>query len=103
MTALDMVGVGTPLRVDNQGWAADRWRDHLGRTAKGLGLPTRVERSRPNSDHEAFERLGIPVAYVHRPLDKHYHRPTDRPESIDPARLVETTRVLVRAVMKGEG
>lgn len=102
MVSLDMVGYGTVLHVDNQGWAADRRRDAIGTIAGNLGLPVRVGRSKPQSDHEAFERLGIPVAYLHWERDPTYHRPADAPAHIQPQCLRRTAELMVRAVLNAQ-
>lgn len=96
MVSLDMVGYGTVLHVDNQGWASNRRRDEIGVIARNLGLPTRVGRSKPQSDHEAFERQGVPVAYVHWERDPAYHRSADTPAHLQPERLRQTAELMVR-------
>jgi Zn-dependent M28 family amino/carboxypeptidase len=96
MVSLDMVGYGTVLRVDNQGWAPDRQRDEIGGIARAMGLPARVGRGKPQSDHEAFEQQDIPVAYLHWERDPHHHRRTDIPANIQPERLRQTAELMVR-------
>ena len=99
MVSLDMVGFGTALRVDNQGWAPDHRRDEIGAIARNLGLPVRVGRSKPQSDHEAFERQGVPAAYLHWERDPAYHRPADTPAHLQPERLHRTAELMVRFVL----
>jgi len=99
MTALDMVGVGTTLHIENMGWATNRWRDTLAVTAKSLALPVRTGRGKPWSDHEAFERQGISTAYLHWERDPTYHTRKDRPANIQPERFRQTAEVMVRGIM----
>jgi len=99
MVSLDMVGYGTVLHVDNQGWAVDRRRDEIGNVAGNMGLPVRVGRSKPQSDHEAFERAGVPVAYLHWERDRTYHSPADAPAHIQPERLHRTAELMVRSML----
>jgi hypothetical protein len=99
MISPDMVGDGKTLHIMNQGWAPDTWRDRIAYTAKAHGLAVRTGRSKPQSDHEAFERHGVPCAYLHRGINRRYHRATDTPAYVDPELLRQTTEVLLRAVM----
>ncbi|MHB0937024.1 MAG: M28 family metallopeptidase [Armatimonadota bacterium] len=99
MVSLDMVGYGTKLYIDHQGWASSQRRDEIGGIARNMGLPTRVGRSKPQSDHEAFERQGIPAAYLHWERDPAYHRRTDTPAHIQPERLRQTAELMVRFVL----
>lgn len=60
-----------------------------------------------NSDAFAFLRRGIPAATLGR-FDRELgkddlHGPLDRPERIDPARLSETTDILARFLVDGDG
>lgn len=96
MISLDMVGYGTVLHIDNPGWSADRWRDNLGDIACAMELPARVGRGKPQSDHEAFARRAIPVAYLHWERDSFYHHRTDTPAHLQPERLRQTAELLVR-------
>jgi len=100
--SLDMVGYGTILHIDNQGWAADTWRDRAARIAADLQLPVATGRSKPVSDHEAFERLGIPAAYLHWGRDPAYHTRADRPARIQPLRLRQTAEVMVRLLLQAK-
>jgi hypothetical protein len=40
-----------------------------------------------SSDHESFQRAGIPVLFIHRSSDPNYHSPRDRAEYVDPGYL----------------
>ena len=103
MASLDMVGYGTQLHITNQGWAADHWRDRIGAVARDMGLPARAQRGRPWSDHEAFEKRGIPAAYLHWERDPHYHRRTDTPAHIQPERLRQTAELMLRVLLNSKG
>lgn len=96
MVSLDMVGYGTVLRIDNQGWASDRRRDEIGGIARAMGLPARVGRSKPQSDHEAFERRHISAAYLHWERYPAYHTRADVPARIQSERLRRTAELMIR-------
>jgi Zn-dependent M28 family amino/carboxypeptidase len=101
VTSLDMVGVGARLHIDNQGWAPDPWRDRLAACARAHRLPVTSGRSKPHSDHEAFEKHGIPAAYVHWESDPAYHTARDVPAHLSAVRLRQTA-ALVLAVIRDE-
>jgi aminopeptidase YwaD len=99
MISLDMVGYGTLLHITNQGWAADRWCKRAATIAKAMGTPVRVYQGKPWSDHEAFERRGIPVAYLHWERDPSYHHRGDTPAHIQPERLRQTAAITLRLLL----
>jgi len=96
MISLDMVGFGTMMYIDNQGLASDRWRDEIGAIAHAMELPARVGRSKPQSDHEAFERQLISVVYLHWERDPAYHSRADVPAHVQPDRLRRTAELMLR-------
>ncbi|HZU06140.1 MAG TPA: M28 family metallopeptidase [Chloroflexota bacterium] len=87
MVNLDMVGVG-----DEQRLAGSRELVELGRAvAETLGI-ARLQVSSgasagASSDHESFQRVGVPVLFVHRMPDPNYHSPGDRAEHVEPQYL----------------
>ncbi|HEX2952114.1 MAG TPA: M28 family metallopeptidase [Armatimonadota bacterium] len=99
MTSLDMVGVGNILYLETRGHNTE-WRDSLAAIAQQKKYPIQVGRGKAWSDHEAFEKYGIPAAYIHWEKDTHYHKKTDTPDRIDPTVLVKTTELMVRALLQ---
>lgn len=98
MTSIDMVGVGKTLYLETRGRNTD-WRDNLAEIAYKQGYPVMTGAGKPWSDHEAFEKYGVPVAYVHWEKDTHYHKITDTSDRIDPILLVNTTELMLRAII----
>jgi hypothetical protein len=70
------------------------------REAKSMGLTFIDEQERGNSDHEAFERRGIPVAYVHYwpAKDGAYHNRRDTEEKVDYDQVRVVTDLVLRTV-----
>ncbi len=103
MNSLDMVGVGTELWIDNTGDADDGWRAYLFDCASEMGLPVHTGERRGWSDHEAFEAVGVPAAWVHWRYDSEYHKATDVPGRIRPGLLQKTAELMIRAILGLEG
>jgi aminopeptidase YwaD len=103
MTSVDMVGVGSELWIDNMGLADDGWRSQLYDIGEALGYPVRTGETRAWSDHESFEHVGIPVAWVHWRYDNNYHQATDTPEKIDPELLRMSVEMLLRGITGIDG
>lgn len=102
MTAIDMVGVGQTLYIQHTGQGPTYWRDHLSRAAKRRQMPVRCGRGKPWSDHEAFERYGVPTAYLHWERDAAYHTRRDNADHVSPARLRQTAELVVQSIMSAE-
>jgi aminopeptidase YwaD len=96
MLNLDMVGVGQQARFSGSGELVDFARD----AADALGITGyRASQSAgASSDHESFQRAGVPILFLHRSDDPNYHSPRDRAEFVDPAYLAEAGQVAVRVV-----
>ena len=96
MVNLDMEGVGDRLQL-----AWDRGTDSLvmvaARLAEQLGIKVQVARSN-GSDHQNFERVGVPVVFLFRPDDPYYDTPKDTVDRVDP-RLLEISGRLATAIV----
>lgn len=87
--SLDMVGVGTRLYV--RGIEA-----RPNRSARHFRLP--YLRDPGHSDHAELTRAGLPAAWLQWREDACWHRPCDRPERVDPAKLERVARLVLRAL-----
>ncbi len=101
MVNLDMEGVGSRLEV-----ATSRGSDTLvriaARLAAELGIAVSVTRER-GSDHENFERVGVPVVFLFRPDDPYYDTPRDTVDRVDPALLEASARLALAVVLEVAG
>jgi aminopeptidase YwaD len=93
MLNLDMVGVGQQARFSGSGELVDLARD----AADALGIAGyRASRTAgASSDHESFQRAGVPILFLHRSDDPNYHSPRDRAEFVDPAYLAQAGQVAI--------
>ena len=96
MVNLDMEGVGDRLQL-----AWDRGSDGLvrsaARIAERLGIRVTMQRS-AGSDHQSFERAGVPVVFLFRPDDPYYDTPKDTVDRVEP-RLLEVSARLATAII----
>jgi len=101
MVNLDMEGVGTRLEVANY-----RGSDTLVRTAAriaaGLGIKV-SETHQDGSDHQNFEKIGVPVVFLYRPDDPYYDTPSDTVDRVDPALLETSARLALAIVLEVAG
>lgn len=96
MVNLDMEGVGARLEIANY-----RGPDTLVRTASRLAADLGIKVSETHedgSDHQNFEKIGVPVVFLFRPDDPYYDTPRDTVDRVDPA-LLETSARLALAVV----
>lgn len=103
MMTLDMVGVGKKYMIGNMRVADHSLAKLCIQTANELGYAAQYFKSRPWSDHEAFEYAGIPVAYHKWYPDPNYHTRRDTWEKVDKNKMaicgitvIETVRELSR-------
>ena len=74
MVNLDMVGVGDEQRLTGTTEIVDVAREVA--TAMGLSRFTATGGGAgASSDHESFQRAGIPILFIHRSSDPNYHSP----------------------------
>jgi len=97
MLCIDCVGSGTRFLV--QGCASDdgRLARHCRVLAWRHGLTPGGGPARLNSDHAAFARAGVPVAYYHRLPHPQTHTPHDLPYRVRPEFLQETATAVLLA------
>jgi aminopeptidase YwaD len=65
MVNVDTVGSGDTFQVDNMREASNAFAEFFCRVAEANGSHPRNTPTKDWSDHEAFEKKGIPVAYFH--------------------------------------
>lgn len=100
MVNLDMVGVGDRMGIGTQSGAPQTYaRFHLA-TARKIGYTGAYVGHGAGSDHEAFVKARIPVAYYDRRPDPHYHTPQDTVDRLDPEALAEAGRALVASLFR---
>lgn len=94
MVNLDMVGVGSHMGIGTQSGAAESFaRYHLATAAK-LRYAAAFVGHGTGSDHEAFVKLGIPVAYYDFSPDPNYHSAGDTAAHLSAADMAATGRTL---------
>jgi hypothetical protein len=91
---VDMVGVGRTLYARTMGIGPMELCNSLTAYASrcGMSLPYLVSGS--YSDHEPFEKAGIPAVWLEYKDDPYYHTPADSIDKIDPGHLQTTGRLL---------
>ena len=95
MICVDMVGVGRRLHVRSMKYdAVDRAFLRLARSLK-MTCTFRKDRSRyGSSDHEPFEKAGIPSAWIQRRTNSRYHTPRDTAGTIRRSRVATVGKLL---------
>ncbi|MGD8626404.1 MAG: M20/M25/M40 family metallo-hydrolase, partial [Anaerolineae bacterium] len=98
MIQLDMVGAGgDTLWIDGGG----QWAERLHRLATSLDLEAEVTHV-GRSDHVPFQQTGVPAAlfiWDFLTVEAEYHRPLDKPETIDPEKLDAVGQITSLAVL----
>lgn len=91
MINMDMVGVGDRLLIGNSG-GNERVVDAAMEAARRLGI--QVTRQRMGaSDHQPFERAGVPAVFLHWTPDQNYHSPGDTADRVLPENLEAAIRI----------
>lgn len=94
VVSLDMVGAGEGLKITNGGNSDMRVVNEFMKIARSLGAsPAYMVNA--TSDHSAFESRGISAARLRWWPDRDYHKPTDTPDKIVPAKLDVTGRLML--------
>ncbi len=94
MISVDMVGVGSTMVLNSTMQAPRRLLDLLAAHAGTLGLRPTFRQDPGWSDHEAFEKRGIPSVWIEYREDPHYHTPADTYDKLDPALIAQAGRLL---------
>jgi hypothetical protein len=98
MMSIDEVGVGSGLRVRTRGLAPDWYWKHVLSAANRFQPSARYAQDQGPfawSDHERFEDLGVPVAWLERRPNTRVHTQDDRFETVRGEHLVEMTKIVV--------
>jgi Iap family predicted aminopeptidase len=99
MINIDMA-CGRQLYVGNMGLASQSLTRTARREAAMLGLKFRKRKEPGDSDHEAFERRGTPVAYIHYwPAKGGYHSANDRLEFVDESQVADIATLIMRTAL----
>ncbi len=96
MISLDMIGVGTRLHVSRVGRPCSvRLVRALHRLAQRQGMPVTAERGVKWSDHEPFENVNVPAAWLHWEKNPNYHAPGDTHDKIVVGRIVSVGNLVL--------
>lgn len=101
MISVDMVGYGSRFYVQNMRRGPQSVADLLLREARraGIRLGFKKDLGRTGwSDHEAYELLGIPAAWLHWQDDPLYHTPGDTADRLQRGPVEQTGRLVLRTV-----
>lgn len=102
MINMDMVGYGGTYKIDYMHLASGWLAKHCILSAGTLGIKVSSSKARAFSDHEAFERAGIPVAYHHWVWDPAHHTSKDTYNRIVPSKLSATGKVVLLSLLTVE-
>jgi hypothetical protein len=91
---VDMVGVGNQLYARTMGIGPMDLCNRLMAYAQGAGISLPYMVSGSYSDHEPFEKAGIPAVWLEYKDDPWYHTPADSFDKINPAYIENTGRLL---------
>ena len=101
MVSSDVVGYGSRFVVRTMGIGPSAMSRLLLSEAKRLHVPLSYSRD-PGatgwSDHEAYEKAGIPAAWLERLQDPEYHQPGDTTAHLQPAKLRESGQFVLDVV-----
>ena len=89
-----MVGVGDQLYARTMGVGPMDLCNRLMAYAQGAGISLPYMLSGSYSDHEPFEKAGIPVVWLEYKDDPWYHTAADSYDKINPAFIENTGRLL---------
>jgi Iap family predicted aminopeptidase len=101
MIAVDMIGLGDRLYL-NYAAGPNEVGERLRRAAWTIGLDLVKQIDDSHSDHEAFERAGIPAAWLQRLPDAENHSAGDRVERIRPKYVQEVVDLVCTCLMDDE-
>lgn len=95
MLSVDMVGAGTNLQIGNGSKRNLHVVNQLRLVAANMGVDAMYFKDW-GSDHEAFEKVGVPVAHIRWYPYSHYHKPSDSVGKIHVGKLAITGSVILR-------
>ncbi len=94
MISVDMVGVGSSMLLNSTLAASRIFLDMFADYARNNGVVIEFRKDPGCSDHEAFEKHGVPSFWVEYREDPNYHSPRDTCEKIKPALVNEVGHLL---------
>lgn len=83
MISVDMIGVGDKLFVRNLGVGSTVLCSDLINFATKKGVDAKYKKDPAWSDHEAFERVGVPSVWIEYKEDPNYHTSRDTADKIN--------------------
>lgn len=92
MISVDMVGAGDRFLANNMGASRQTLRDYMLELGKSRGIAYRRESGM--SDHEPFERAGIPSVWLEYREPPHYHGPGDTADTVNSAHVQAVGQML---------
>jgi Zn-dependent M28 family amino/carboxypeptidase len=105
MISMDMIGTGSKFVTRTMGIGPKSLSNLLGRRAKsaGFALPYLRDPSKPGySDHEPFERFGIPVAWLEWRNDPYYHTARDTAKRLSTAKVARAGQLVLDFVLAAD-
>lgn len=87
MICIDMVGVGTELYARSTEYASLYMVERIMNTAKSKSIKIDYLKSPEWSDHEAFEKIGVPAVWLERLPDPNWHTQNDKFKNIEKKNL----------------
>lgn len=95
---IDMVGVGSDLQLRAMGPGGTSMLERAVKSGKALSVKFRRRVGGSGSDHEAFERVGVPSVWLYRAKDPDYHTSRDRYENISPTCVQIAGRLVLHMI-----
>jgi hypothetical protein len=105
MISMDMIGTGSKFVTRTMGIGPKSLSNLLGRRAKsaGFALPYMRDPSKPGySDHEPFERIGIPVSWLEWRNDPLYHTARDTAKRLSRAKVARAGQLVLDFVLAAD-
>ncbi len=93
--SVDMVGVGSQLYARHMGIGPEVFLNEMMSFAAARGIYLPYMKSGNSSDHEPFEKAGLPAVWLEYKDDPYYHTPADSIDKIEPAYLELTGNLLL--------
>jgi aminopeptidase YwaD len=97
MINIDMISVGPQFLVGGTPELTQMGMNAA--MAEGAGdvqvMPSRLAAA---SDHYPFQEAGIKVLFFNRQDDVNYHKPGDTPDKVQPERLAQTGRIVMKVI-----
>lgn len=99
MVSIDVVGFGESFRARALGKGSTWTCDHLIKNAQKLGVKMIYETAPEWSDHEPFEKAGIPSAWLFCSKDPTYHTAQDVVGHLNPENIEFVGNLLIAAIL----